>query len=112
MPTEDKKRATHSVLVTRVLEGEGEASRVLRRSAFDNEGLDEPIRTLVNKVAMQPARVTEEDIAEVKASGLGEDQIFELVICAAIGQSTRQYKTALDSLAEAIAGRTGGGYAT
>jgi hypothetical protein len=41
---------------------------------------------------------TEEDIAAVKASGLSEDQIFELVVCAAIGQATRQYDTAFAAL--------------
>jgi hypothetical protein len=35
----------------------------------------------------------------VEASGLGEDQIFELVVCAAIGQATRQYQSALGALA-------------
>jgi len=32
-----------------------------------------------------------------------EDQIFELVICAAVGQSTRLYEAGLAGLAEATA---------
>jgi hypothetical protein len=103
MPTVDKKRAEHQVLVTRVLEGDGRASRAERRAAFDNTRLAPPLRTLIERVAKQPTHVTNEDIANVKASGLSEDQIFELVICAAVGQATRQYETALAALAEAVA---------
>jgi hypothetical protein len=43
-------------------------------------------------------RVTDEDIAAVKASGLSDDQIFEMVVCAAIGQAGRQYDQALRAL--------------
>jgi AhpD family alkylhydroperoxidase len=32
------------------------------------------------------------------ASGLSEDQIFEIVVCAAVGQATRQYDAALAAL--------------
>jgi hypothetical protein len=44
--------------------------------------------------------------------GTSEDQIFELVICAAIGQATRQYETALEALAEAMTGEKGSEYAS
>jgi hypothetical protein len=101
MSTEDKRRAAHRALVVRVLEGDGRAPRDQRHAAFDNAGLNEPLHTLINKVAEQPAQVTDQDIAAVKASGLAEDEIFELVVCAAVGQATRQYETALEALAEA-----------
>ena len=112
MLPEDKKRTAHRALVTRVLEGDGRAARAERRAAFENAGLAEPLRTLIDKVATQPTRVTDEDIAAVKASGTSEDQIFELVVCAAIGQATRQYETALDALAEAMTGEKGNEYAS
>jgi hypothetical protein len=38
-----------------------------------------------------------------KASGFSEDQLFELVICAAVGQSARLYEAGLAALAEATA---------
>jgi hypothetical protein len=34
----------------------------------------------------------------VRAAGLSEDQIFEIALCAAIGQATRQYESALAAL--------------
>jgi alkylhydroperoxidase family enzyme len=101
MSTEDKKRAAHRAVVVRVLEGDGTAPRDQRHAAFDNAVLGEPLRTLINKVAERPTQVTDDDIAAVKASGLTEDAIFELVVCAAVGQATRQYENALGALAEA-----------
>jgi hypothetical protein len=95
----------HRELVTRVLEGNGTAAPELRRAAFNNAGLSEPIAMLVEKVAGHAYRVTDEDIGAVRAAGLSEDQIFEIVICAAIGQASRQYANALAALASATQGK-------
>ena len=88
----------HRALVARILEGEGKASRAQRRVAFDNVGLAEPLAMLIDKVAKHAYKVTDEDIAAARASGFSEDQIFEIVVCAAIGQATRQYDAALAAL--------------
>jgi hypothetical protein len=85
-------------LITRILEGNGRAARAQRRAAFDHKAFAEPLNTLIDKVIMQAYRVTDEDIAAAKASGLSEDQIFEIVVCAAIGQAGRQHDTALEAL--------------
>jgi len=78
------------VVVARILEGEGHASHAQRKAAFDNAGLVEPLRTMVDKVARSARTVTDQDVAAARASGLSEDQIFELIVCAAIGQAVRQ----------------------
>lgn len=101
VPDEDKKRAAHRALVDRVLNGEGRASAEQRARAFSNDGLSPPLDALIGKVADRPAQVTEEDLAAAKASGCTEDQLFELVICAAVGQSARLYEAGLAALAEA-----------
>jgi alkylhydroperoxidase family enzyme len=56
---------------------------------------------LIEKVAFHADRVTDEDVAAARAEGLSEDQIFEIVVCAAIGQATRQHDNALAALAGA-----------
>jgi hypothetical protein len=88
-------RQARKALARRILEGDGKASSSERRSAFNNSGLAGPIHTLVDKVARHASRVTDEDITAARVSGLSEDQLFEIVVCAAIGQATRQYDTAL-----------------
>jgi uncharacterized Ntn-hydrolase superfamily protein len=88
-----------SKLVARILEGDGRLSHAQRRAAFDNTGLAGPLTVLVDKVARHAHKVTDEDIAAARASGLSEDQVFELVVCAAVGQATRQHDAALAALA-------------
>ena len=94
-------RRAQKALVRRILEGDGNASQSDRRAAFNNTGLAEPLGTLVDKVAKHAYRVTDEDITAAKVSGLSEDQVFEIILCAAIGQATRQYETAFAALKDA-----------
>jgi hypothetical protein len=93
-----------TALKRRILEGDGKTSPFERRAEFNNSGLAEPLGTPVDKVARHAFRVTDEDIAAATASGLNEDEVFEIVVCAAVGQATRQYRTALSTL-EAAAGK-------
>jgi hypothetical protein len=97
----DTKQAAYRALVDRILNGEGRASAEQRAHAFGNDGLSPPLDALIGKVATRPAEVTEADFAAARASGLSEDQLFELVICAAVGQSARLYEAGLAALAEA-----------
>ena len=101
MPNDDKKRAAHQALVDRVLTGEGLASAEQRACAFRNDGFSAPLDALIDKVATRPTQVTEADFTAAKTSGVSEDQLFELVICAAVGQSARLYEAGLAALAEA-----------
>ncbi len=96
-------RQAHEALVERVLDGQGVASRDQRRSAFHASDLAAPLGTLVDKVAKHASRVTDEDVATVRAAGFNEDELFELVVCAAIGQATRQYEAAMAALVTATA---------
>src|SRR5258708_33331936 len=91
-------RQARKALASRILKGDGKASPPERSAAFNNSGLAEPAATLVDKVAKHADRVTNEDIAAVRDSGLSEDQVFEIVVCAAIGEASRQYDTALAGL--------------
>lgn len=94
----------HRALIARVLGGGGQAPSPLRRAAYDNAGLTDPLRTLADKVAHQAHQVTDKDVAAARAVGLSEDQIFEIVVCAAVGQASRQYQSGLTALTRAIEG--------
>jgi hypothetical protein len=101
VPEEDKKRAAFQALVDRVLNGEGRASAEQRARAFDNADMAPPVDALIGKVATRPAQVADADFAAAKAAGFTEDQLFELVIAAAVGRSARLYEAGLAALAEA-----------
>jgi hypothetical protein len=102
MRDEDKKRAAHRALVDRVLNGEGTSAPEQRARAFSNCGICPPLDALIGKVATTPAQVTDADFAAAEAAGFSEDQLFELVICAAVGQSDRLYEAGLAALDEAV----------
>jgi hypothetical protein len=93
-----------NALVRRILQGPGVASLAEREAAFNDSGLAGAVGALVEKVAKCAFRITDEDIAAATASGLSEDKAFEIVVCAAVGQATRQYDTAHAAL-EAAAGK-------
>ncbi|MVU83297.1 hypothetical protein GPX89_39425 [Nocardia sp. ET3-3] len=101
MATDDSKQALLRALVDRVLKGDGTTSAEERDRAFRNTDVPTPLRELIDKVATKPTQVTDADFTAAKAGGFSEDQLFELVICAAVGQSTRMYDAALTALAEA-----------
>jgi len=101
------KRDAYRALVDRVLHGEGRASVEQRARAFAGEGLTSPLDALIGNMTARPVQVTEADFAAAKASGVREDELFELVVCAAVGHSSRLYAAGLAALAEASEGGVG-----
>ena len=108
MLTEDKKRAAYRALQDRVLNGAGRASPEQRARAFSNAGLSQPLDGLLGKVATRPTQVTDADFEAAQAAGFSEDELFELVICAAVGQSARLYDAGLAALANTVSGEEDG----
>jgi len=98
----DFRKAT----VERALEGPGKSSNAQRRAAFDNVGVAEPSRALIAKVTQNAWKVTDADFAAAKAS-VPEDELFELTVCAALGQATRQIDAALAALDVALQEKAG-----
>ena len=66
------------------------------------------MRSLVEKVASRSSQVTDRDLDAVRAAGFSDDQIFELIVCAAVGAATRQYESGLAVL-DGLADRRGSG---
>lgn len=83
-----------NALLAAVLEGNGTTTPAQRQAAFSNSGLTEPLKTLVAKVVNNSRVVDNGDVYAAKQSGLSEDQIFEVVVCGAIGEATREYDAA------------------
>jgi alkylhydroperoxidase family enzyme len=101
VPGEENVRVALRALVDRIRHGPGRTSPDQRSAAFANTGDDPAVRPLIDKVATRPTQVTDADFDAARAAGFSEDQIFELVVAAAVGQSTRMYEAGLAALAEA-----------
>jgi len=91
-------RQLYRDLIDRILNGKGHSPQAERRAAFDHSGLPQPLQHLLDKVVHYAYKVTDDDVERVKQSGVSEDQVFELVICAAAGQASRQYESGLAAL--------------
>jgi hypothetical protein len=94
----DSRRAAHQALVDRILTGPGTTSPRQRAAAFDNADVPAPLHTLIDKVAASPVDLTD---ADLDVAGYTDDQVFELVVAAAVGRSARMYAAGLAALAEA-----------
>lgn len=81
------------------MEGDGKASLEARRAAFAGDG-PESILPLIDKVAQYAYKVTADDIAVAKQH-FSEDEIYELVVCAAYGRAERIHAAAIAAIAEA-----------
>jgi hypothetical protein len=106
--THPYKRVLHEALVRRILSGDAKTPPDYRLRAFDNADLAEPLSKLVTEVDTGAGHVTDDDINAAKAAGYSEDQIFELVICAAVGAAKRQYDAGLSALAHVQSTGRGG----
>lgn len=100
----DDRETAHRALVDRVVRGPGTTTPQQRETAFANAGVDPALQPLIGKVAADPTRITDADFDRARAAGFTEDQLFEMVIAAAVGQSTRLYESARAALDEAVTG--------
>lgn len=100
--------ADHSALFAAVrraiLDGNGKSTGAARARAYAGEGeAGAPaVATYVAKVKNHAYRVTDDDVAAMRAAGLGDDEIFELSVAAAVGQASRQYDAAVAALDAAL----------
>nr|HEX4313639.1 hypothetical protein [Kofleriaceae bacterium] len=93
--------ASHkSALIARVVDGDGRAAPAARRAAFDHTtAAPAAVAALLDKVTNHAYKVTDGDVAAA-VSATSEDEVFELVVCAAVGTATRQHDAVLALLEE------------
>lgn len=92
-------------MVDGILRGEGATTAQQRAAAFagtdhggSDPGFPPPVRELLGKVVTRPGQIADADFAAAAAAGYTGDQLFELVVCAAAGQSARLYEAGLAAL--------------
>lgn len=99
----DQSTRLRETVVDRAVRGAGVSSPADRQAAFENAGVDARARTLVDTVARNAWKVTSADVSAALSAGLSEDEVFELAVCAALGQATRQRAAAIAAVDAAFA---------
>jgi hypothetical protein len=69
-----------------------------RRLAYDGRTTSEPLATYLSKVRDASYRITDADIAALRAAGLDEDSIFELTVAAALGSAGERLDAGIRAL--------------
>ena len=85
----------------RVLDGAGESDPAIRRAvADDGSRVPADLKPLVEKIHRHAYKVTDDDIARVQTK-YSDDQLFEIVVSAALGASRQRLFAGLKALDEA-----------
>ena len=85
-----------------VFDGPGETDSALRRAAAEGKGMPADLQALVDKIHRHAYKVTDDDIAELQSGAkYSDDQLFEIVVSAALGASQRRLTAGLDALRDA-----------
>lgn len=111
-PADGRSAVAARRLLDRVLGRRGRTDRArreaaLHRGAAVTGAFPEPADAdtlgaaagLVDKIARHAYRVTEQDIADARAGGLGEDELFDLTVATAIGAGFSRRAIGRDAVA-------------
>ena len=96
----DPHAAARDAVLRAVLDGPGETDPSLRHAAAEGVGVPEDLKTLVEKIHRHPYKVTDEEIEALQPK-YGDDQLFELIVSAAVGASRQRLMAGLKALEEA-----------
>lgn len=94
----------HAVLRDEVLEsvlrGGGESNPSIRLAAAEGVGVPVELSELVEKIHKHAYTVTDDDVARL-APKYGDDQLFEIIVSAALGASRQRLLAGLAALDDA-----------
>lgn len=82
----------------KVLSRPGTLDSELRRAAAARRDLPAPLAEFADKVTRHSHRVTDADLAKLRAAGYSEDQIFELTISVAVGTGIARLEAGLRAM--------------
>ena len=87
-------------VLNRVLNGPGESEPAIRNAVADGKAVPAELHVLVDKIHRHAYKVTDEDMKRPQAK-YGDDQMFEIVVSAALGASRNRLLAGLKALDEA-----------
>ena len=83
-----------------VLDGPGQTEPALRRAAADGTEVPAELQSLEHKIRHHAYKVTDDDLARLKST-YDDDQLFEIVVSAALGASRTRLAAGLAALDQA-----------
>ncbi|MFL5464737.1 MAG: hypothetical protein ACJ79B_04810 [Gemmatimonadaceae bacterium] len=83
-----------------VLEGPGHSDPAVREAVAEGTGAPSDLQPLVEKIHRHAYKVTDDDVARAQAI-YGDDQLFEIIVSAALGASRKRLLAGLKALNEA-----------
>ena len=95
---DDRHQAAREAVEDSVLRGPGQADPTLRQAVASSGDIPPELRPLVEKIRRHAYRVTDADLDALK-SAYTDDQIFEIVVSAALGAAQERLKAGMSALA-------------
>lgn len=92
-------RSSLDRLEQRVLTGPGVVSPAQRQAAAGGQALGGAMDDYLQKVRSHAYRVTDEEVAALRAAGTSDDALFELTISAALGAAKGRLEAGLAAVA-------------
>jgi alkylhydroperoxidase family enzyme len=96
----DPHAALRDRVLDSVLRGPGESDPHIRAAAAEGSGVPAELQLLIEKIHRHAYKVTDEDIARLQTK-YTDDQLFEIVVSAAVGASRQRLSAGLQALEEA-----------
>jgi hypothetical protein len=96
----DPHAALRDRVLRRVLEGDAQTPPAKRRDAFERRAPSPDLKTLIEKIHDHAYKVTDADVATAQQV-YGDDQLFEIIVSAALGASHERLQAGLKALADA-----------
>ncbi len=96
---EDPHASLREQVLDSVLNGPGDSLPAIRHAAADGRAVPTDLQALVEKIHRHAYKVTDDDMARVQAK-YGDDQMFEIVVSAALGASRQRLLAGLEALGQ------------
>lgn len=96
----ERHRSLWQALEESVLRGDAYTAAALRQAAAARAELPPHLTALVEKIHRQAYRVTDEDLASLRARH-SEDELFEIIVAAALGAASARLQAGLRALEQA-----------
>ena len=96
-PMPDPHAKLRDRVFEQVLAGPGGSSATLRNAAADGGAMPPDLQALVNKVHAHAYKVTNDDVARLRET-YSDDQLFEIIVSAALGASSKRLFAGLRAL--------------